>query len=166
MLDLADLHVKKLLESGGPNGNPKWSPDGKEIAYTTSNGQQFFYYANRYLAVISAEGGQPRLLTKDFDEDPNLLDWGPDGIYYTATQKTASHLFRIDPATRAIRRISGPDNFHASGASFTKDHRTFAATGAAPNHFPEIFVSTSNRFCAAIPHRRRRPVQGFPPRHS
>jgi dipeptidyl aminopeptidase/acylaminoacyl peptidase len=146
VLDLADLHVKKLLESGGPNGNPKWSPDGKEIAYTTSNGQQFFYYANRYLAVISAEGGQPRLLSKDFDEDPNLLDWGPDGIYYTATQKTASHLYRIDPATRAIRRISGPDAFHASGASFTKDHRTFAATGAAPNHFPEIFVSPVTDF--------------------
>ncbi len=50
------------------------------------------------------------------------------------------------PATRAIRRISGPDDFNASGASFTKDHRTFAATGAAPNHFPEVFVSPVTDF--------------------
>src|SRR5664279_1672716 len=67
VLDLADLHVKKLLASGGPSGNPKWSPDGKEIAYTTSNGQPFFFYANRYVAVIPAEGGAPRLLTREFD---------------------------------------------------------------------------------------------------
>ena len=29
----------------------------KQIAYTTSNGQPFFYYANRYIAAIRAEGG-------------------------------------------------------------------------------------------------------------
>src|ERR1019366_3752463 len=68
VLDLADLHVKELLESGEPSGNPKWSPDGKEIAYVTSNGQPFFFYANRHVAVIPAEGGLPRLLTREFDE--------------------------------------------------------------------------------------------------
>lgn len=146
VLDLADLHVRKLLDSGGPHGNPKWSPDGKEIAYTTSNGQPFFYYANRYLAVIPAGGGQPRLLSTGFDEDANLLDWGPDGIYIGAGQKTASHIFRIDPATRAIKRITGPDAFVAGGGSFTSDHRTMAGAGAAPNRFTEIFITPVNDF--------------------
>jgi Tol biopolymer transport system component len=50
VLDLADLHVKKLLDGGGPNGNPKWSPDGRQIAYVTSNGAPFFYYTNRHIA--------------------------------------------------------------------------------------------------------------------
>jgi dipeptidyl aminopeptidase/acylaminoacyl peptidase len=146
VLDLADLHVRKLLDSPGPHGNPKWSPNGREIAFTTSNSVPNFFYANRYIAVIPAEGGQPRLLTKDFDEDPNLLEWADDGIYFGASQKTAAHTFRIDPATRAIRRITGPDAFLASGGSFTKDHRTFAAVGASPNHFPEIFVSSVSDF--------------------
>jgi len=44
-----------------PNSNPKWSPNGKEIAYQTANGQEFYYsYANRYISVIPAEGGTPR----------------------------------------------------------------------------------------------------------
>lgn len=64
MLDLADLHVKKLLDRGGPNGNPKWSPDGKQIAYMTSNGHQFYYWANRYIGVASVDGGQPRIVTE------------------------------------------------------------------------------------------------------
>ncbi len=146
ILDLADLHVRKLLDGKGPNSRPQWSPDGKNIAYVTGNGQEFFYYANRYIATIPAEGGTPRVLTQDFDEDPNLLDWGPDGIYFAALQKTNAHIYRLDPATRAVKRITGPDLFNASGATFTKDHRSFAGTGAAPNHFAEVFVSSTTDF--------------------
>ncbi|HTX34116.1 MAG TPA: S9 family peptidase [Bryobacteraceae bacterium] len=146
VLDLADLHVRKLLNGLGPNHGPKWSPDSKQIAYVTANGQPNFFYANRYLAVIPAEGGTPRLLTERFDEDPNLLDWGPDGIYFSALQKTSAHLYRVDAGGKAIRRLSGPDDFHVTEASFTKDHRTLAAVGAAPNHFPEVLVSSTADF--------------------
>jgi dipeptidyl aminopeptidase/acylaminoacyl peptidase len=146
VLDLSDLHVRKLLDGHGPNNNPKWSPDGKQIAYVTADGQPFFFYANRYIGVIPADGGTPKVLTSDFDEDANLLDWGPDGIYFAALQKTNAHLYRIDPATRAVRRISAPDSFHATAASFTKDHRTLAATGSAPNRFAEIFTSSTTDF--------------------
>ena len=146
LLDLADLHVKKLFEGSGPNSNPKWSPDGKQIAYNTANGQQFYFYANEFIAVVPADGGTPRLLTRDFDENANLVDWGPDGIYFSASQKTATHIFRLDPATCAVRRISGPDAFVASGASFTKDHRLVAGSGATPNRFSEIYVSAVSDF--------------------
>jgi len=141
VLDLADLHVRKLLEGSGPNSRPRWSPDGKQIAFVTANGQPFFFYANRFIAVIPAEGGKPKVLTEAFDEDANLLDWGPDGIYFTALQRTHAHIFRIDPAGGAARRISGPEQFHAADASFTRDHKMLAGAGAAPNHFAEIYVS-------------------------
>ena len=141
LLDLSDHHVRKLLDGGGPNGNPEWSPDSRQIAYETSSGNPSFYYTNRRIAVIPAEGGTPRVLTEAFDEDANLIDWGPDGIYFGATQKTYAHVFHLDPATRAIRRVSGPDRFLLSGASFTSDHRTLAGTGAAPDGFTEVLVS-------------------------
>jgi len=146
VLDLADLHVRKLIDAQGPNSNPRWSPDGKQIAYSTTGGEAFFYYANRYIAMVSAEGGTPKILTRAFDEDANLIDWAADGIYFSALQKTNAHIYRIDPATMATRRLTAPDAFHATGASFTKDHRTFVATGAAPNHFAEIFVSSTTDF--------------------
>jgi dipeptidyl aminopeptidase/acylaminoacyl peptidase len=146
VLDLADLHVRKLLDGNGPNSRPQWSPDGKSIAYVTGNGQPFFYYANRYIAVIPAEGGTPRVLTEAFDEDAGLIDWGPDGIYFSALQKTYAHIYRIDPATKAVKRITGPDQFHAAGASFTRDHRMFAGAGAAANRFAEVYVSSTSDF--------------------
>lgn len=146
LLDLADKHVRRLLESGGPNGRPKWSPDGKEIAFVTSGGQPFFYYANRHIAVVPAEGGTPRTLSVAFDEDANLIDWAPGGIYFAASQKTGAHVFRLDPATRAVRRISSPDEFYLPDASFTKDFRTMAGVGASPNHFAEVLVSPTDDF--------------------
>ena len=146
VLDLADLHVKKLLDGAGPNGGPRWSPDGKHIAYVTSNGHQFYFWANRYVAVVPSEGGPSRLVTSEFDEDANLIAWSPDGIYFGATQKTASHIFRVDITTRAVRRITGPDHFLAQGASFTRDYRTMAGVGAAPNAFAEIYVSSTSDF--------------------
>jgi dipeptidyl aminopeptidase/acylaminoacyl peptidase len=112
----------------------------------TANGQPNFFYANRYIAAVPAEGGSPRLLTEAFDEDANLIDWGPDGIYFGALQKTSAHVFRVDPSSKEIRRISGPGEFHISQASFTKDHRMLAGVGAAPNHFAEVLVSSTGDF--------------------
>ncbi len=146
VLDLADLHVRKLLNGSGPNSRPRWSPDSQQIAYTTYNGASNFFYANRYIAAIAAEGGAPRLLTEAFDEDANLVDWGPDGIYFGALQKTAEHVYRIDPRTKEIRRISGPADLHLAEATFTRDHRTLAAVGAAPNRFAEVVVSSTSDF--------------------
>ena len=146
ILDLSDLHVRKLTETGGPNNRPKWSPDGKEIAFVTANGQPFFFFANRYIATVPAEGGKPKVLTEAFDEDANLVDWGPDGIYFTALQRTYAHIFRVDPASGAVRRVSGPDHFHASDATFTRDHKILAGVGAAPNRFAEIYVSPVGDF--------------------
>jgi dipeptidyl aminopeptidase/acylaminoacyl peptidase len=141
ILDLSDLHVRKLTDTPGPNNRPKWSPDGKEIAFVTANGQQFFFFSNRYLATVPAEGGKAKVLTEAFDEDTNLIDWGPDGIYFTALQRTDAHIFRLDPASGAVKRISGPDHYHASDASFTRDHKTLAGVGASPNRFAEIYTS-------------------------
>jgi dipeptidyl aminopeptidase/acylaminoacyl peptidase len=148
ILDLSDLHVRKLATFDGPNGSPHWSPDGKQIAFETAGGQAYFYYANSRIAVISADGGSPRILTKAFDENADLIDWGEDGIYFAALQKTSGHLFRLNPGTGETARISGPDEFYIGGASFTKDHRTVAGVGAAPNQFAEVFVSAVQGFAA------------------
>jgi dipeptidyl aminopeptidase/acylaminoacyl peptidase len=150
VLDLADLHVKKLLEGSGPNDNPKWSPDGRQIAYVTSNGAQYFYYTNRHIAAIGAEGGTPRILTADFDEDANLAAWGPDGIYFTAQQKTAQNIFHLDPETKKVRRMNAPADFSTGAPSFTKDFRTMAATGAGPNRFAEVFTTPVPEFAPRI----------------
>ena len=146
VVTLSDLHVRKLTDTPGPNGSPKWSPDGRQIAYTTADGNPFFFYANRMAAVISADGGASRVITRNFDEDVSLIDWAQDGLYFGAAQRTSTHVFRIDPATGQVKRITGPDAYSIAGASFSKDHKMMAAIGAAPNRFAEIIVSSAQDF--------------------
>ena len=57
VVELAGLHVRKLVDSAGPHTNPKWSPDGKQIAYVTSGGDPFFFFGNSFIATVPADGG-------------------------------------------------------------------------------------------------------------
>ena len=72
-------------------GGFSWSPDGKQIAFQTADGKKYHFYQNSVIAVVPAEGGAPRILSAAFDEDPNLVGWSPEGIYFSAQQKTWSH---------------------------------------------------------------------------
>ncbi len=134
--------VKKIVDTPGPDGNPHWSPDGKQIAYNTANGNKYFFYADQRIAVVAADGGTPQVLTADFDEDPNLERWTPEGIYFSALQKTSSSLFLLDPATKSVKKVDMPGSSVAGGFSFSKDFKTVAYRGAGENRFGEIYVSS------------------------
>ena len=141
VVKIADKSVKKIVDTPGPDTNPKWSPDGKKIAFETAAGAKFFYYTNVKIAVVPAEGGTPQILTEAFDEDPGLVGWGPDGIYFAAEQKTYAHLFRLNPATKAIEKLSAPDHLSSFSFSFSQDYKVAAYRAALENQYAEIYSS-------------------------
>src|SRR5262249_34948083 len=60
ILSLADDSVKKIVSQPGPDANPHWSPDGKQLVFESVMGNPAFFHCNRRLAVIPADGGTPR----------------------------------------------------------------------------------------------------------
>jgi len=58
---LSDGVVKKIVSTLGPDTNPKWSPDGKKIAFETAAGAKYYYYSNARIAVVAAQGGTPQM---------------------------------------------------------------------------------------------------------
>src|SRR4030095_6224433 len=110
LLNLADDAVTKLVSQPGPDSNPRWSPDDKQIVFSSAMGNTVFYASNSRLAVVPAAGGTPRSITDSFDENPNLLEWRTDGVYFTGQQKTASHLFRVDQGNGRVRGGQGRDS--------------------------------------------------------
>jgi dipeptidyl aminopeptidase/acylaminoacyl peptidase len=141
VLNVADKSLKKIVDTPGPDTNPKWSPDGTRIAYQTAGGSKYFFYTNGKIAVVAADGGTPEVVTETFDEDPNLIEWGPDGIYFAAQQKTYAHLFRVDPTTKKFARLSAPEKCVAGGFSFSRDFKQVAYRAANENEYAEIYVS-------------------------
>ncbi|WP_460954815.1 S9 family peptidase [Spirosoma litoris] len=146
VLTLGDTITRKIVSLKGPDQNPVWSPDGQQIAFTTANENEFYFYTNRLIATIPASGGTPKILTNTFDENANLLEWTNDGILFSGYQKTAAHLFRIDPATLKTERLTKPDNLIATQFSFSKDGQQMAFVGALPNQYAEIQISSVRTF--------------------
>ena len=146
VLNLSNDSIKKIVSDPGPDNGPRWSPDGKQIIYSTSFNRMPWYATNSRLAIVSAEGGTPKPIGENFDENPNVLEWKKDGIYFTALQKTASHLFKLDPVTGSFVRISQPDNLMAGSASMSRDGQTLAFTAASPTSLSEVFVTDLRKF--------------------
>jgi len=76
------IYVTPVL--GGPERlvaregrDPRFSPDGKQIAYWIGGGGQF---RPRELYVVDASGGEPRWVAADFDYARRPI-WSPDGRY-------------------------------------------------------------------------------------
>ncbi len=154
LLKTADNSVKKLVSQPGPDRNPRFSPDGKAIVFSSAMGNPNFFHSNSRLAVVSVEGGAPRSITDAFDEDPDLIDWKPDGIYFGAFQKTARHLFRVDPAGTRITRVTDPGqapaNLLAGGFSLSRDATKLAFTASSPTSLSEVFFTETARFAPRV----------------
>ena len=142
VVTVADGAVKKIVDTPGPDSDPRWSPDGKQIAYTTSNGAKYFFYANQKIAVVDAEGGAPRVLSDAFDEDPDLVKWSPEGIYFSGLQKMSSSLYLLDPASKSIKKMEMPGSEIAGAFTFSKDFKQVAYRGAGANEYAEIYAGS------------------------
>ena len=158
LLDLgpgAARAVHQIVALDGPESHPVFSPDGRQIAFQTALAQHYDYYLNGHITTVQVDAvlAHPATaaadvtdLTSKFDEDPELIDWGPDGIYFAALQKTSSHVFRIDPASHNIVRITALDNYLAEDVTFTKDFKQMAIAASDATHMTEIFVSATSPF--------------------
>lgn len=146
LLKLSDDSVKKIVDQPGPDSNPRFSPDGKQVVFVSAMGDKLYFASNSKLAVVSADGGTPRSITDSFDENPGLLDWKRDGIYFTGLQKTASHLFRVDPSTAKVSRISRPDDLMAGSFSLTRSGDRMGFVVSSPTSMSEVFFSSMKDF--------------------
>ncbi len=147
--------VAKIIALPGPDSNPIFSPDGKELAFQTALAQPYYYYANGHIAVVqlatvlekpATTPVDVRDLTGKFDEDPYPIDWGSDGIYLGAEQKTSAHIFRVNPKTNEIQRVTSPDTLLLEDASFTQDFKALAFITEDSRHMSELFVSRVSPF--------------------
>ncbi|MFI5177978.1 MAG: prolyl oligopeptidase family serine peptidase [Vicinamibacterales bacterium] len=133
--------MRALVIQDGPDTNPVWSPDGSRVAFASKMANPSYFYTNTVIAVVPAGGGPIEALTSAFDEDPSIEAWKPAGLYFSAAQRTNSYLFRLDPATKGIVKVTPADGWIGSGFSLNRTGDVAAFVGSSATRFPEIYVS-------------------------
>ncbi len=101
----------RVTVNSGSDGSPAWSPDGKQIAYTTVVEPDLIWYATRHLAVVPASGGAPRLLTRALDRNVSNPRFSDDGrsIYFRLEDSAEDHLAQLELSSGKVTRpIDGP----------------------------------------------------------
>lgn len=134
-----------VVSQSGPDSTPRWSPDGKRIAFVSSMRKPFYYYQNSVIAAVSPGATAIESLTEAFDEDPALIKWTPQGLFFSASQRTWSYLFQLDPQTKQITRHSAGDAWIGSGFSLTRDGQSVAFVGSGPTEFADIYLGQVGR---------------------
>ncbi len=140
VLSLGDDAVRRVVAQPGPDGDPHWSPDGRTLVIASAMGNERSFARNARLALVPAEGGAARSITDAFDENPGFVAWRPEGIYFAGSQRTASHLFRVDPATARVTRVSAPDAFIGNAFTVAESGRV-AMVVSSPTALPEVAVA-------------------------
>ncbi len=141
VLDLDGDKVARIVDQPGPDSSPVWSPDGKSVLFSSALGNPKAFAGLSRLALVPGSGGPIRPLTASFDEDASFVDWTADGIYFAASLKTAAGLFRLDPGSLAITKVTSPDGFMGGAFSMTRDGKTLAFVSSSPTSLPEVCVS-------------------------
>jgi dipeptidyl aminopeptidase/acylaminoacyl peptidase len=147
--------VSKIVALPGPDRAPMFSSDGKQLAFVTSLGQPKFFYANTHIALVDLEtvlkrpaltAADVRDLTQRFDEDPDAFAWVPSGLYFGATQKMTSKLYRLEASSWQIQPVSTDDHLIINEATVTPDGNTIAFTADDATHLTELYISSSKAF--------------------
>jgi dipeptidyl aminopeptidase/acylaminoacyl peptidase len=139
IVTVADGAVRALVTQAGPDTNPVWSPDGSRVAFTTAMANPNFFYTNRVIATVPAGGGAPTVLSQAFDEDPSIVAWTPNGLFFTASQRTWSYLYRMDPNTKAFTKLAPADASVMSSVSLSRDGSMAAFLSANATSMSEVF---------------------------
>jgi dipeptidyl aminopeptidase/acylaminoacyl peptidase len=138
VLTVATGVVRRIETGYVENTNPRWSPDGRHIAFDCSRGRG----EENDLCVIPAAGGGVRNLTPEWSLDPGNPRWSPDGrtIYVDAETRGNTHLFGVPVTAGPVQQLTQGER-QLRGFTTSRDGRLIAYTSSDVTHPAELFVA-------------------------
>jgi dipeptidyl aminopeptidase/acylaminoacyl peptidase len=97
ILSLRDGAIRPLVVRPGHDRNPRYSPDGKSIAFTSAGGIGH-WLVEFDVHTVPAKGGEPRRISAAYDRTPDGHEWTADGrgLWIEGPWNATSQLFRVN----------------------------------------------------------------------
>ena len=138
VIDVASGDIRPLVQQPMPDSGPVWSPDGEWILFGSSMGSDSYYYENRELALIPAAGGEIRVISSKFDENPGPVYWNDVGITFLAWDGTSRKFYSLDPDSGDVSVLIDKPR-HIWAVDFSEDTKTLAISAQGTRNLAEIY---------------------------
>jgi len=164
LLDLATGEVRALAASGRAEGSPRFSRDGRWVAYTASGDPPTASFAAR-VEVVPLDGGKARTLAPTVDERPRLLGWSADSrsIFFSEVRGTLTRLSVLPLDGGPPSDLDDGDGV-LSSIDLDATGTRLGLVAEASDQSPEVFVSPVEPFAlrrvSALAARREDPPLG------
>ncbi len=134
-IDLATGAIKALTDRKGPDANPVVSPDGRWIAYTGYDDQNFTSHVSS-LYLMDAAGGQKRVWLEKLNDSPSSVSWAPDGTgVYFQVRELGSTSNYFAPLKGEMRKLGGGTQvFNGLSIARTGQAASVRSTPQQPPH--------------------------------
>jgi len=133
--------MRQLTDWKGSDNGPRWSPDGKWIAYTRSVSEEDYHmYDEPVLCVVAAAGGAPRLLSQALDRPVSSPRWAKDGgsVYGLVADDREQYVAVFSVADGKMSKVAGGQRaFSFLDAGAGEDWLTMMSEPQTPG---EIYV--------------------------
>ena len=146
VVEVSSGKVQPMIHSSRANESPRFSPDGRWIAYTaTDDPASWAFTADVH--VIPTEGGESRPLARTHDRQARVLGWRADGtsVLVSEAYRTVRRVYELPvtgedpvPFSPADQMVTRPRINHAG------THLGF--TGEDPDRPPEAWVTPLGSF--------------------
>lgn len=136
--------IKPLVTTGGVDQNPRFSPDGRWVAFeSTGTGPEPIGLKDLY--VVAAAGGTARALPHTPDRTASLLGWDQKGssVMASETFRTSGVVVSVPvmPEAGTEARILSPQIGTSSSFALAPAHNLMAYVYQTMDDAPEVFVS-------------------------
>ena len=134
--------LTKISDHEESDNQPRWSPDGKSIAFT---GEVHERDHPKIWLAPSSGGTASVLAANNLDLIPGQLEWSGDGksIYFETGVKGELHLFRVDVPTKTVTQVtSGPRAVRNVDFNFTGGKMVYLANDF--KHLDDLYISDLN----------------------
>jgi dipeptidyl aminopeptidase/acylaminoacyl peptidase len=140
---MADGRAWQITKRPGGERQPRWSPDGRSIAFVATVDPNV-NYSQHDIFIVPADGGEPRNVTADFDHAVSSITWPAKGhdIYFSADARTYNHLFKVDPTNGKVEQITHGDKVFGSFDVASNGNQLVSTVEDAVSS-PDVWISTS-----------------------